>query len=93
MCRLALSFRFLFLLLYINPLIPSIVTPALKMATARFSEMLACTNQSTRRLKPEEYHYYRYCRENLKSAFHLKRNPNNNNVCKFFSHKRNKKNE
>jgi hypothetical protein len=30
---------------------------ALKMDTARFSETLASTNQSTRRLNPEEHHH------------------------------------
>jgi hypothetical protein len=32
------------------PLIPSIITSALKMETVRFSETLAFTSQSTRRL-------------------------------------------
>jgi hypothetical protein len=40
---------------------------ALKMETARFSETLAFTNQSTRRLSPEEHNHYRHRRENLKS--------------------------
>jgi hypothetical protein len=31
-------------------------TSALKMETARFSETLASTNQSIRRLNPEEHH-------------------------------------
>jgi hypothetical protein len=51
----ALSFRLPFLPLYIIPLIPSMVTLALKMETVRFSEMLASTSQSTRRPDPEEH--------------------------------------
>jgi hypothetical protein len=42
---------------YIIPLIPSIVTSAVKMETVRFSETLASTNQSTRRLNREHHHY------------------------------------
>jgi hypothetical protein len=32
------------------------ITSALKMETARFSETLVYTNQSTRRFKPKEHH-------------------------------------
>jgi hypothetical protein len=52
----ALSFRLPFLPSYIISLIPSNVTSALKMETVRFSETLASTNQSTRRLSPEDHH-------------------------------------
>jgi hypothetical protein len=48
-------------------LIPSIITFALKMDTACFSEMLATTEQSERHQNPEELHHYRQRPENLKS--------------------------
>jgi hypothetical protein len=41
---------------------------ALKTETAQFSEMLASTNQSARRLKPKDYQNC-HCRENLISHF------------------------
>jgi hypothetical protein len=40
---------------------------ALKMETARFSETLASTNQSTRRFKPKERGQHCQRHENLKS--------------------------
>jgi hypothetical protein len=67
---LALSFRLPFLPSYIIPLIPSIITSALKMETAGFSKTLAFTNQSTWRLNPEEHHHYCHHHENLKSNIH-----------------------
>jgi hypothetical protein len=59
--------RIPFLPPYIIPLIPSMVTSALKMETVCFSEKLASTRQSTRRPNPEEHHQYRHRCENLKS--------------------------
>jgi hypothetical protein len=50
---------------YIILLIPSMVTSALKMETARFSETLASTSHSTRRPNPEQNQYH-HCHENLK---------------------------
>jgi hypothetical protein len=60
---LVLSSRLPFLPLYIIPLIPIIVTSALKMEKVRFSEMLASTKHSTRHLNPEYHHhnYYLLC--------------------------------
>jgi hypothetical protein len=43
----------------------SIATSTLKMETVCFSEMLAFTNESTRRQNPEKHHHP-HCRENLK---------------------------
>jgi hypothetical protein len=37
------------------------------METVCLSETLASTNQSARRLNPEEHHHFRHCRESLKS--------------------------
>jgi hypothetical protein len=37
------------------------------MKTVRFSETLASTNLSTRRVNPEEHHHYHHRRENFKS--------------------------
>jgi hypothetical protein len=38
------------------PPLPNIATSALKMETVCFSETLASTDESTRRLNPEEHH-------------------------------------
>jgi hypothetical protein len=54
---LALSFRRHFLAPYIIPLIPNIVTSVLKIETVRFSETLASTRESARRLNPEHHHH------------------------------------
>jgi hypothetical protein len=47
------------------------VTSALKMEAARFSETLASTSKSTRRQNQEEHHQYRHRRENLKSHYNF----------------------
>jgi hypothetical protein len=39
----------------------------LKTETARLSDKLTSTNQSTQRLNPKEHHQNHHCRENLKS--------------------------
>jgi hypothetical protein len=44
-----------------------VVVEALKMETVCFSEMLASTDELTRRKNPEEEHHHPYRRENLKS--------------------------
>jgi hypothetical protein len=47
------------------------VEEVLKMQTARFSETLASTNQSTRRINPKEHRQNCLRRENLKPHRHI----------------------
>jgi hypothetical protein len=55
----------------IYPLIPSMVTSALKMETVRFSETLASTSQSTWRPNPEKHYQYFHSKFYMKSNLHL----------------------
>jgi hypothetical protein len=52
---------------FLGGYLAKLIISALKMDTARFSETSAYTNQSTRRLNPQEHRYNRQRRENLKS--------------------------
>jgi hypothetical protein len=50
-----------------NPSKSLLITSALKMETACFSEMLISTNQSTQHLNPKDHHPNGHHHENLKS--------------------------